>query len=165
MNWRSLLGIDLGGKLGALKRHYKGDWRKFDHRSVWCHVTQWGAGSWKISASTYCSDHTATGFDSRPIAWFYYSQTFLSRLEAEAHLEAEVRRAAQKHPESKFYRERLCLAIENGRLTDPPISIYEYYQDGAWHEAESLPSYRRCEACGHETEQSICPKCGQLVPG
>lgn len=161
MNWRSFLGIDLGGKLGASKRCYKGDWRKFDHRSVRCNISQWGAGSWKVSASAYCSDPAATGVDS--IAFFYYSQAFFSRVEAEAHLEAEVRRAAQKHPETMFYRERLCLAIENGRVTDPPISIYEYYQGSAWREADSLPSYRRCEACGHETEESICPKCGQLV--
>ena len=31
MNWRSLLGVDLGGKLGAWKHRYKGDWREFDH--------------------------------------------------------------------------------------------------------------------------------------
>jgi hypothetical protein len=32
------------------------------------------------------------------------------------------------------------MAIENGRVTNPPISIYEYYQGAAWHEANSIPS-------------------------
>jgi hypothetical protein len=64
MNWRSLLGVDLAGKLSNLKRFYKGDWRKFDHRAVWCQISQWGPDKWRVSANSYCSDPAATGLDS-----------------------------------------------------------------------------------------------------
>ena len=164
MGWRSLLGIDLSGKLKTWRRRYKGDWREFDHRTVWCGISEWYGGKFSASASAYCSDPSATGFDSRPIAWFWRSPNFQSRVEAEARLESEIRRATKTHPQTKFYRTRQCLVVEHGRVADRPLTIEEYCLAGQWHHAERVPSYRRCEACGHETEDAICPKCGEPVP-
>jgi hypothetical protein len=156
MGFRSLLGLDLAGKLSGSKRRYEGDWRRFDHRNVRCSITEWRYGHCTVSASAYCSDPTSTGFDVRPIAWFYQSRLFGSRVEAEAHLEAEIQRATLTHPDTKFYRTTV------GQLGE---TIEEFCLAGSWHQAGHVPTYRRCEACGHETEEAICPNCGEPVLG
>ena len=163
MNWSALLGIDMAGKLSAWKRRYKGNWLEFDYRNVWCTVTQWYNGVFTVSASAYCADIYATGIGQQSVAWFYKSTSFRSRIEAEAHLEVEIRRATEKHLDTKFFRRRSCLVVENGRIGDTPVEIDEFCQGGVWYLTDHVPSCRRCRACGHETKEVICPKCGEFV--
>lgn len=94
-----------------------------------------------VSASSYCSDAFATGVD--PVAHFYRSRSFAWHVEAEAHLEAEARRASRRHPTTRFYYRRPALAVENGRVLDDPIFVEKFYQDGEWHSASHVPSERR----------------------
>lgn len=163
MGWRSFLGLDMTGQLSKWKRRYKSDWRRFDHRIIWCGVTRWYGGKCTVSASAYCNDSNVSGIDSRPIVSIYTSPGFYSLSEAEAHLEEEIRRATRKYPQTRFYRDRNFAVIENGRVAEKPVTVQEYCLAGQWHHSEHVPFYRRCEACGHETEEAICAKCGEPV--
>lgn len=163
MGWRALLGFDLAGRLSSWKRRYKHGRYVFDHRTVWCGVSEWHDDTATVSASAYCDDPDVSGFDSRPLAWFYRSKKFRSRIEADAQLEAEIRRATRKHPQTRFYRSRTFPVVEGGRIAEEPITIEEFCEAGIWHQADRIPSHRRCQGCGNETEDAICPKCGEPV--
>ena len=164
MGWRAVLGLDLAGRLKSWKRRYRRDrFSVFDHRTVWCSVSEWHDRTATVSASAYCNDPSASGFDARPIVWFYRSKKFQSRVEADAHLEAKIRRATRKHPKTRFCRSREYPVVENGRIADEPITVEEFCEAGVWQQAERVPSHRRCEGCGTETEEAICPKCGEPV--
>lgn len=165
MNVRQWLGVDLAGRLTAWKRRYKSDTRDFDYRNVQCNVSPYGPNKFSVSACSYCADSTVTGMGSDNVLWFYRSgPKFLSRVEAEAHLEAEIRNAIKFHPDTRFYRRRALQLLEAGRLTEDVIYM-EYCLGGTWYAAEKEPSYRRCNGCGIETEEVICPRCGEPVSG
>ncbi len=152
MGLRAILGLDLAGKLKGLTLRYKGNVHEFDHRRVLCTVSEGRHGQSYASACAFCSDPSATGFDVRPIAWFYMSPIFKSRVEAAAHLEAQIHRATKRHPETKFFRQR---AAEGGAV------ILEYCQNGIWYRAEALPTFRNCQGCGREVAGDMCTHCGE----
>jgi hypothetical protein len=161
--WRTVLGFDLSGRLSSWKRRYKRSRHVFDDRTVWCGVSEWQDDSATVSASAYCDDPMVSGFDSRPLVWFYRSKKFRSRIEADAHLEAEICRATRNHPATRFYRSRSLPIVVNGRIAEEPVTIEEYCEAGVWHPTARVPSHRRCQGCGNETEETICPKCGEPV--
>ena len=113
MSWRALFGVDLSGKLSAWKRRYQGDVRTFDRRNVWCRITSWRGGIHTVSASVRCTDPNAN-MDTRPIAWIYNVDGFTLRVEAEAHIEAEIRKATRKHKDTAFFRYHLALPGQFG---------------------------------------------------
>lgn len=161
---RRWLGLDLAGRLSAFKRRYQGNVREFDHRNVECTVSAKGNGTFLVSAWSYCVDPLSEASRSGNRLRFYTSpQSFLSRVEAEAHLEAEVRNASQRHPQTKFFRERTVRLVENGRVSEDVIDYTECCLAGTWRPTHSGPSYRRCSGCGLQTEESICPRCGEPV--
>lgn len=156
------LGIDLAGKLSDWKTRYKGDAVEFDYRNVHCEISGWGKGKFRVYAFSYCADPRATDLGTSTATFYHPSTTFLSRLEAEAHIEAEIRKATEVHPTTRFYRRRTAQLLENGRVTDDVV-YFEYCLAGSWQRADKLPSFKRCSECGNETDESICPKCGGLV--
>jgi len=149
---RAILGIDLAGRLRTCMRRYKGDTRMFDHTAVWCLVSKWSNGTATVDATAYCSDPSATGLSTAPVALFYSSPTMKSVDEAEAYLSAEVARAATKCPESNFYRLPGGAAEEKMR-----------WISGTWHPVDHVPSHQRCRGCGYRTDEPLCPRCGEPV--
>src|SRR3954451_11475988 len=56
VGWRAALGLDLTGRLRSWKRRYRRDrLNVFDHRTVWCGVSEWPDGTATVSASAYCN--------------------------------------------------------------------------------------------------------------
>ena len=163
MGWRTWVGLSLSGSLSRWKSRYQNDAKRFNYRSVWCSVSEWNGGRTTISASAHCSDPEACGLGAGSVASFYQSRGFRSRTEAEGHLEAEVRKAAARHPTTRFYRRRPLAVIEDGRISTNEVMIEECYVDGAWHAVEKLPPFATCPGCGHETSQKICERCGEPI--
>ena len=154
--------LDLTGCLESWTKRYQADTRKFDYRSVVCNVSPYGPTKYAVSAGAYCSDHNVLGPNDN-VVWFYRTgPQFQSRIEAEAHLEFEVRRASGRNLETKFYRSRLIPYILAGQ---PPVdvTVQECYHNGKWERAGDLPSFRRCISCGCATDATICPKCGEPI--
>jgi hypothetical protein len=98
-----------------------------------------------------------------PMARIYTSRSFSSRVEADAHLEREVRIAALRHPDAGFYRYRELAYVENGIVQDEPLTVYECYDDDGWTQTEVPSGERHCESCVFRTDEPICPKCGGLT--
>ena len=155
MGLRAILRWDLSGKLKSRINTYKKNRAfSFDHRVVRIHVTWWEYNDeYSVTASAYCNDPSAGGFDSRPIDFFYKSQLFRSEAEAEAHVETEVRRASRKHRKTKFIRSR----------EDDSGVIEEEYSKGRWTPIDATGFQNRCDGCGKETEEPICPYCGEMT--
>lgn len=164
MSWRGWLALDLSGRLASWRRKYRDDVREFDHRDVWCTVTSWWDGRcFTVSATARCNDpHVEDGgwakFYSAPDA-------FLSRVEADAHIEAEIRRSTEAHTNTRFHRRTLCRVIEGGRLSDQPLTIFEFCQGGQWHQEHPEEPGRLCPECGSVSAGAglTCPRCGGLL--
>lgn len=152
MGWRSWLGVDLAGKLAKWKARYRGNVWTFDHRLVACHVTTWPNGTASVSATAYCNDPMAAEGVST-VARIYGARQFPTRIEAEAHLEAEIRNATRRHPDTEFYRER-----DRG----DGVFIREVCKAGQWRQADHPPRFRRCQECGAVIEDAFCSRCGGL---
>ena len=161
MSLRSILGTDLNGKLRAWRKRYESSYHTFDYSHVECVVSAQGNG-WKVSAFCYCSDPLINGFDMSQMVRVYSSRRFPSRVEADAHLEAEVRSAALRHPDVGFYRYRQLDYVKDGVVQDEPLTVYERYAGTGWIQADFPVGARRCENCAFRTDEPICPKCGGL---
>lgn len=149
MHIRRLFGIDLSGKLRSWRRRYNGDTRRFDHTAVWCYVTTWSNGTTTVTATAYCDDPAATGLDMQPVARFYSSPTLRSVAEAELHLLGELSRAANKFPETTFFRK---------------IDGHDHvFSTDQWIPTDAMPALRRCRGCGFKTEETFCSKCGEPI--
>lgn len=162
MGFRSLLGADLSGKLRAWRKRYKSSHHTFDYSRVECAVPAQGA-SWKVIAVCYCSDPGINGFDMSEVARVYASRPFPSRVEAEAHLDAEVRNAMLRHPDAGFYRYREVDYLNDGTVQAEPLLVYEHYDGTRWIQADFPTGARRCENCAFTTDAPICPQCGGLT--
>lgn len=140
MGLRALVGIDLAGTLAACRRKFRDDVSEFDYRTVMVGVSVWGdepGSEASVAASAYCTDLALIGLSIRYIAWFYWSPLFKSKIEAEAHAEAEIRRATKRHPQTRFYRKRLA---------DEGYPVFEYCKNGVWTtiKVEDLPCVHCC---------------------
>ena len=156
------LNLDLAGRLQSWTKRYRKDTRKFDHRNVVCSVSPYGPTKYAVLAFAYCSDHNVLGPNDN-VVWFYRTgPKFQSRIEAEAHLESEVRRASMHCPETRFYRSRLIPHIISGKQLNE-VTVHEYYHNSKWEPTEDLPSFRRCISCGCATHKITCPKCGEPI--
>ena len=154
MIWRAIFGFDLASKLEKWKRHYRGDARKFNFRSVWVSSTKWNSRRFTVAAGAFCADPNATGFDSSNIFWFYRSPEF--QTEAEAHITRELRRASRKHKQTNFYRSRVIEFLEvNGKI-ERRITVLETFDNGDWQETNDVPSLQRCRGCGSEVNSDVC---------
>lgn len=165
MNIRRLLNIDLAGRLEAQIKRYKANPRIFDHRTIHCNIQKYGPKKFSVTASAFCSDHSVTGYQSTNVLQFYQTNSnFLSRVEAEAHLQAEIRIASSRHSETRFYRTRIVLAPKaEGGIEE--ANLHEYCINSIWQYANRVPTFRRCAGCGNETPKTICPLCGEPVFG
>lgn len=152
MGIRSLLGLDLEGRLRAWKRRYKGDVRMFDHTTVRCSVSAWSNGTASIGAWAYCNDPGVWGLDSQPIGRFYSACSVSSIAEAELQLEEEVLRASRKMPGTSFFR--AAASGSNETLQ---------WLDGRWQPTRKLPTTQMCRSCGSEITGLICAQCGELI--
>ncbi len=162
MNLRSIFGADLSGKLQAWRKRYESSYHTFDYSHVECVVSVQG-GRWKVNAYCYCSDPLINGFDMSERARVYTSRLFPSRVESEAHLEAEVRNAAHRHSDAGFYRYRELAYVKDGMMQDEPLTVYERYEDTRWIPADIPTGARHCESCAFRTDEPICQKCGGLT--
>ena len=129
VNWRAIFGLDLSGKLAAWKRRYRGDWVVFDYRTVWCHVTAWNNGTYSVSASVSCSD-VYVQHAGNPFALIYNVGPFASRVEADAVVEREIRKATRRHRDTSFYRYLPQFAEPHSRSGKNLGEIAEYCLDG-----------------------------------
>lgn len=155
-----LLQIDLAGRITHWQRRYKSDHREFDYRRIYCSVTQWAGPSFSISAAAYCADPLVTEGSSSTLRLYRTSAKFKSQVEAEAHLQEQVRAATTKHPDTKFYRRLFVDAVERtekGRV-EPPLEAYE---NGQWVIALNQESTAVCPCCGASTNGPTCSNCGE----
>ena len=155
MNLKALFQLDLSGKLRKWKNNYKKSRYIFDYQNVVCGVTEWTSPekSYTVYAQAYCNDPDIGGIDLQPIATTYQSNQLLTESEATKHLDDEITRATRIHPTTRFYRKK-----EDS--TQDSMS-FEYCENGKWHDCISLPSIRRCTACGHPVDDDICINCGE----
>ena len=162
MSLRSKLGVDLSGKLRAWRKRYRSSYHAFDYSRVECVVSAQG-DRWKVTALCYCSDPHINGFSMDQMARVYESRRFPSRVEADAHLETEVRTAALRHPESRFYRYRELAYVQDGVVQKEPLTVCERYDGAAWAQVDAPHGTRRCQNCTYRTDEPICPKCGLAI--
>jgi hypothetical protein len=161
MNWRTLFGLDLAGQLERRKRQYKGDTREFNFQNVWLSTTRWNTGRITVAAGAFCRDPNVTGFGSLRTLWFYRSPEFLTNVEADAHVERELRRASSRHKQTQFYRERILPSVEVSGKIERDVTIFESYLDGTWQESSNAPSMQKCSGCGNDVDSDVCKYCGE----
>lgn len=127
---RYVYAVDLSGNLSNLKDKYKNSIWDFDGNNVLCGVTEWKSRRHGYTAGASCltNDHELKGFCSGKFANIYTSKKFESRVEAEAHLEVEIRRSSKNHPTTNFYREKK-LHDKNGEY-----SCWEFCRNGHWQD-------------------------------
>lgn len=154
-----LLQIDLAGRIAFWKRKYKSDHREFDHRRIYCSITKWSPEAYSVSASAYCADPLVTEGSSTTLRLYRTSAKFRSRVEAEAHLEGQVRAASRRHPMSRFYRQ-FFLDDPKPRIGPPPKVPMEIYDGGVWKVTSEMPT-AVCPACGASVNGPVCPSCGE----
>ena len=150
MGVKQLLGMDLDGRLRSMKRRFGGDVRVFDHQNIHCHVTPWSNGHVTFSAGAFCSDPNATGLGDTPFLHFYKSPAFQSVEEAMGHATAEVRRAAEHFPGSRF-----TVRIDR----EEPL----VWSNGGWAPNTAPAMFRRCPSCGFQSDEAICPECAEPI--
>lgn len=159
---RRILRLDLSGKLRSWRKRYRSSIYTFDYSHVTCFVSPHGE-RWVVSAHCYCSDPYINGFDMSEMARVYSSRRFRSRIEADAHLEAEIRNAARHHSDAGFYRYREVDYVRDGIIEQDSVTVHEQYYGGVWTRVDSPPGSRRCESCAFQTDGTICPQCGGLT--
>lgn len=158
------MGLDLSGRLASWRRRYRDDVREFDYRDVWCTVTSWWDGRrFTVSATARCNDpHVENGGMAR-----FYSAPghFMSRAEADAHIDGEARRAALAHPGVRFHRQVQLRVLEAGRLAEVPVVAFEFCLDGNWQRSDPVDTGKTCVECGLVVDRAdrLCPRCGAIV--
>jgi hypothetical protein len=99
---RTVLGLDLSGRLASWRKRYDNSLYAFDYSRVDCTVHE-GAKGWTVHAGCHCTDPKIFGWDMQT-APVYVSRLFRSAADADTHLGEEVRRAAKPYADSSFYR-------------------------------------------------------------
>lgn len=110
---RYIVAVDLSEALSNLKEKYKNSSHNFDGDNIVCEVTEWRSPRHCFTAGASCltDDHELKGYSSGRFATIYRSRKFRTRVEAEAHLEVEIRRATKYHPDSRFYRAKTIIYL------------------------------------------------------
>lgn len=161
LSLRGLLGLDLVGQLNQQRQAHKSNPGRFDYLNVFCTVSGYGPNRFAVYACANCSSVT----DASGMLFFYRTgPRFRSKVEAEAHLEAELRRASCKSPETRFFRSRYLREPQTRKERNFGLGIptvLEQYANGTWVQADSSESFRRCKACGQQTDEVVCPNCGE----
>ncbi len=119
----------ISDNLALLRARYdKQSLYSFDSYNVLCGVTKWTSPkvSYTASASCITDDHNLKGFDQGRFANIYRSKKFVSKLQAEAHLERQILAASKKHKATRFYRSNLVFF--DGEECDQ----WEFCLDGVW---------------------------------
>lgn len=125
----------LSEKLTQWKRKYaKGRYQydSFDWKNIDVSIFQDWNGKYSVRASVKCSGLGGNIDIIAQRAHIYERcNKFLSRIEAEAHVEAEIRKATREHPQTAFYRERLITVVTDG-VVNNDVHYYEHCINGKW---------------------------------
>lgn len=130
---RHLYAKSLSDIFSNLKSKYRNNqFYSIDEHNLFCSVTEYTSPKKMYIASACCAtdDHELKGFDTGNTATIYRSGKFKSKVEAMAHLEKEVRKATQKHPETKFYRTKVVV------FEGEEVIQYEYCLNGVWSDCD-----------------------------
>lgn len=152
MDWRAVLGLDLSGRLRTLTARYRRDVRLFDYTNVTLSTTEWYEGRVIVTAAALGSDpDMMSGIN--PVTFFWESPKLPPVIEAQAYLDAHLRRASKRHPETRFFRYRNA---------DSGETVREQWQAGVWRQVDPEPLYR-CLGCGQAVAGDFCLHCGEPV--
>ena len=163
MFFARLLQTDLAGRIAFWKRKYKTDYRQFDYRRIYCSVIEWNGPCFSVSAAAYCADPLVSEGSSTTLRVYRTRAKFKSQVEAEAHLQEQVRTAAAAHPQSKFYRQLFVNATQSGDTGRRRGPLLEAYENGEWRPAPTEGPTAVCPGCGANTNGPICANCGEPV--
>ncbi len=155
MDIKKILGIGLGGRLSGEIDYYKKLFNSFDPTRVFCRIDDW-TKFYKVNAYCYCEDANRTNLNTNFLKFYSSWKKFKTLIEAQTHLETEIRSATKKHPKTKFYREKY-------QLKDIPRN--EYCLNGKWYDIEDQIFGNWCSGCKNIVDDSlnICPNCGEPI--
>lgn len=125
----------LSSQLRKWRNHYENSYQTLDYKRINCYVLG-KPGKWRVVAGCRCSDPAVNGFSMNDVLRLYESKPHVTKVEAQARLECEVRQASRDHPDACFFTEQDRLWIKDHVPQAEPVCFYVMYDAGKWLPAQ-----------------------------